>query len=449
MRSATAVLLASLTAVACAGTGDPAEPHDAAAPASALDPIAASYVRLVLALGEHDDGYVDAYYGPEEWRAEALAMHLTLEEIERRATQLLAGLDGLPAVDGAAGDGELGELRRRFLARQLEALVARVDLLQGETMSFDEESQALYDAATPHLGEEHFAPAVAELDRRLAAAGHRTGTLGERLAAYRADFVVPPERLAEAFALAIAACRERTLRHLELPAGESFEVEYVSGRPWSAYNWYQGDYRSLIQVNTELPTHVDRLLHLACHEGYPGHHVFNALLEERLVVARGWRELTVYPLYSPQSLLAEGTADYGLELAFPGAERVAFERDVLYPAAGLDASRAAEYREVMDLVERLAYADNQAARRYLDGEVDAAATRDWLVRHAAMAPERAEQRLRFFDAYRGYVINYTLGEDLVRDYVERRAGDDLAARWAVFESLLTQPRLPSDLADAR
>ena len=111
--------------------------------------------------------------------------------------------------------------------------------------------------------------------------------------------------------------------HLALPPGESFTVEYVTGKSWSGYNWYQGDYRSLIQVNTDLPINIDRAIDLACHEGYPGHHVYNVLLEQHLVRERGWIEYSVYPLFSPQSLIAEGTANYGIEVAFParGAAR--------------------------------------------------------------------------------------------------------------------------------
>ena len=114
-------------------------------------------------------------------------------------------------------------------------------------------------------------------------------------------------------------------------------------KSWSGYNWYQGNYRSLIQVNTDLPIYIDRAIDLACHEGYPGHHVYNALLEKHLVRDRGWVEFSVYPLFSPQSLIAEGTANYGIEVAFPGDERLAFERDVLFPLAGLDPSRRDEY----------------------------------------------------------------------------------------------------------
>src|SRR4029077_3561687 len=159
-------------------------------------------------------------------------------------------------------------------------------------------------------------------------------------------FVIPKDRLSDVFNLAIAECRRRTLAHVTLPAGETFTVEYVTNKSWSGYNWYQGQFRSLIQVNTDLPIYIDRAVDLACHEGYPGHHVYNVLLEQQLVRNRGWVEMTVYPLFSPQSLIAEGSANYGIEVAFPGDERVRFERERLFPAAGLDASRASEYYEV-------------------------------------------------------------------------------------------------------
>jgi hypothetical protein len=186
---------------------------------------------------------------------------------------------------------------------------------------------------------------------------------------------------------------------------------------------------------------------LACHEGYPGHHVYNALLEKHLVRDRGWVEFSVYPLFSPQSLIAEGTANYGIEVAFPGPARVAFEQAVVFPAAGLDPSQAGEYYRVQGLVERLAYAGNEAARRYLNGEIDRVAAAGWLERFALMPRDRAEQRVRFFDQYRSYVINYNLGKDLVRRFVEARPGvtDREARRWEEFEQLLSSPRLPSTL----
>jgi hypothetical protein len=199
-------------------------------------------------------------------------------------------------------------------------------------------------------------------------------------------------------------------------------------------------------VNTDLPIYIDRAVDLACHEGYPGHHVYNALLEKNLMRDRGWTEISVYALFSPQSLIAEGTANYGLDVAFPNDERLEFERDVLYPLAGLDASLAAEYQKVQSIVAGLSYAGNEAARQYLDGKIDRAAAANWLVRYAMSTPQQAEQRTRFFDGYRSYVINYNLGKDLVKQYVESRAGSGGAAkRWEEFVKLISSPRLPSGL----
>src|SRR5580765_6396724 len=141
-----------------------------------------------------------------------------------------------------------------------------------------------------------------------------------------------------------------------LPDGESFTVEYVTNRSWSGYNWYQGNYHSLIQVNTDLPIYIDRAVDLACHEGYPGHHVYNALLEKSLVRDRGWIEFSVYPLFSPQSLIAEGTANFGIEVALPGEARTVFERDTLYPLAGLDPKTAEQYAAVQHAIDKLSYA---------------------------------------------------------------------------------------------
>ncbi|MGE0816054.1 MAG: hypothetical protein AB7O28_02395 [Vicinamibacterales bacterium] len=419
-------------------------------PTSATDQAAAeTYVRLVLALGRHDASFVDAYYGPEALRTEVEQAAWPLEEINKRAAVLEVDLRGLPPVADGAPDAELLRLRRAYLARQLNALRARVSMLQGQRFPFDEESRELYDAVAPRNDEASFQATLDAIGARLGG----TGDLPARYAAFRQAFVVPPDRLDAVFQAAIAECRRRTLSHIALPAGERFTVAYVTDKPWSGYNWYKGNFTSLIEVNTDLPVFIDRAVDLACHEGYPGHHVYNTLLEQHLVRDRGWTEFSVYPLFSPQSLIAEGTANYGIQVAFSDEERRAFERATLFPLAGLDPARVDEYYEVMALVRRLSYAGNEAARGYLDGRMDAARAADWLVRYAMNTPAQAAQRVKFFDAYRSYVINYNLGEDLVKAYVESQAGgrpagtggDDRARRWEAFAGLLSSPRLPSDL----
>jgi hypothetical protein len=405
-----------------------------------MDALAERYVHLVLALGQHDADYVDAYYGPPEWRKEAERMKVSLMEIEAAAADLAGDL---AEVAPAATDEEIVRLRHQYVSRQLDALRARLGILSGRKLSFDDESKAMYDAVAPGHTPQEFEGALAELAARLPGGG----SVLERYDAFRSRFIIPRERLDATFKAALEGCRSRTLEHITLPAEESFTIEYVTNKSWSGYNWYQGNYRSLIQVNTDLPIYADRAIDLACHEGYPGHHVYNVLIEKNLVRDRGWVEYSVYPLFSPQSLIAEGTANYGIEVAFPADERVDFERRVIFPAAGLDPSTAGEYYGVMALVDRLSYAGNEAARRYLNGEIDRMAAVDWLEKYALYTRSRAEQRVRFFDQYRSYVINYNLGKDMVKRSIERQGGtaSNPARRWELFERLLSSPRLPSSL----
>ena len=403
---------------------------------TAVERMAENYVKLVLAVGQHDADYVDAFYGPPEWKKAAEGAKVPLADLKTRTATLIEALqkESEPAE-------EMARLRLHYVRRQLASVHARIRMLEGERLSFDDESKALYDAVAPTLPESHFQEVLAALDKRFPG----SGPLVERYEGYRQAFVIPKDRLDRVFKTAIAACRERTLKHIALPKEESFTVEYVTGKSWSGYNWYQGKFRSLIQVNTDLPVYIDRAIDLACHEGYPGHHVYNAMLEKHLVKDRGWLEFTIYPLFSPQSLIAEGTANYGIAVAFPGDERIAYEQRELFPAAGLDPARAREYYEVQALVDKLAYAGNEAARRYINKEIDAAQAVAWLEKYALMPRARAQQRVRFFDQYRSYVINYNLGKDMVAKYIESKAKGDATRRWQEFEQLLSSPRLPSGL----
>ncbi len=429
--------LAGLVLAAVLGGCDPGRDERGAAPD--LDTVAREYVVLVLAMGEHDPNYVDAYYGPDSLREAARDMNLSVAGIRDAALELAEQAVAAPAAPGDA----LRSLRGPFLEKQLLAVAARADMLLGRTFSFDEETAALYDATSPPRDQAYFDRTLAEIGDLLPG----EGPLPERTSRFRDRFIIPPERLAAVFDAAIEACRERTLAHLSLPGNERFTVEYVTDQPWGGYNWYQGDANSLIQINTDLPIYIDRAVDLGCHEAYPGHHTLMSLVESGLVADRGWIEYSVYPLFSPVSLIAEGTANYGTEIAFPGDSRVRFEREVLFPLAGLDAAEADDYYELEALRARLTYAGNEAARAYLEGRMDRQQASDYLVRNQLVTPEAASKKLDFVDRYRGYVINYNVGRDLVRAYIEREAGDDPERRWAVFVELISSPRLPSDLLE--
>lgn len=406
-----------------------------------MNSIAERYVKLALTVGLYDPDFVDAYYGPETWRPakDETAPQFPAETLRADASGLL---NRLQKIDPSALD-ELDRLRHAYLQKQLSAIAARVDFLSGKKISFDEESQALYDAVAPTHSQEYFERILGELDGTLPGAGE----ISARLENYRKSFIIPMDKLDKVFQLAIDECRQRTQKHIPLPENENFNIEYVTGKSWSAYNWYKGNYYSVIQVNTDLPIYIDQAIDYACHEGYPGHHVYNLLLEKNLMRDRKWMEVCVYPLFSPQSLIAEGSANFGIEVAFPGNERIDFERRVLFPLAGLDPAKTEEYYRLLAMRKRLDYADNEAARQYLDGKVDREAAILWLVKYSLMTRERAERRMRFIEQYRSYVINYNLGQDIVRSYVERNGGtaQQTEKRWELFSRLLSTPQTPSGL----
>src|SRR4029453_4468007 len=399
--------------------------------ADGMNAVAERYAHLVLALGQHDPDYVDAFYGPAEWKTQAEKEKKSLDAIGAEAAELIATLAKIPNP----GD-DLLKLRREYLQKQISALAARVRMLKGEKLKFDDESRALYDAVALTFPDSHFDQIIAQLEAKIPG----KGPLWKRYEEWRKPFVIPKEKLDAVFQLAIKECRARTLAHVSLPLNESFSVEYVTNKPWGGYNWYKGNFHSVIQVNTDLPIFIDRAVDLAAHEGYPGHHVYNSLLDTTPVRERGWVEFSVYALFSPQSLVAEGTANFGRDVAFPTkTERMKFEKEVLFPAAGIDVSRAGEYYAVQDLMKDLSYAANEAARRLINGEVDENTAVQWLQKYAVMEWARAQQRVKFIQRYRSYVINYNLGEDMVRRYIETRSGTDSEKRWGEFEKLMGSP----------
>jgi len=408
-----------------------------------MNNIAEDYVKLVLKIGQHDADYVDSYYGPDEWKPAPLTQtesdSLVLKQLSQKADSLLDELESLSNYKAT----DLEALRHRFLYKQILAAKAKIFMISGGKLSFDEESKALYDAVSPHYSEDQYKEILSKIDNLLP----EKGELSKRVNDYKNQFIIPKEKLDTVFRAAINECRKRTLQHIQLPANENFKLEFVTNKAWGGYNWYKGNSFSLIQINTDLPIFIERAVDIAAHEGYPGHHVYNTLLEQNMYRKNGWAEFCVYPLNSPQSLIAEGSANYGIHVVLPGEERIKFEKEILFPLAGLDPDKADEYYHVLSLLDELDYAGNEAARNYLDGKWNKEKTKNWLIKYSLMSPERAEQKIKFIEKYRSYVINYNLGQDIVKSYVEKNGGtkDNPEKRWRLFEYLLSTPHTASGL----
>ena len=393
-----------------------------------LDTIAERYVKFVLAIGLHHEYYVDAYFGPKEWKIQDKQ---SLEVLLETAKVLYKDLQKIETTE---------KLRKEFLLIHIQSCETFIEQLNGKKISFDEESFLLYNAISPKLNNKDLDVILDELDTLVPG----EGDLNQRMNDFNDKFVIPNDKLDLVFKAAINESRKRSKQYIPLSENENFKIEYVNDKVWSGYNWYKGDSYSLIQLNTDFPMYISRAIDLACHEAYPGHHVFNSLIENHLVKEKGWMEYCVYVLYSPLSLLAEGSANYGIELTFNKKDRMQFEKEVLFPIAGLDAKQADLYYEIQEKMQKLSYAGNMVSQQYLDGIIDKSTAIDLLMKYSLSSKARSTQRLAFIEAHRSYVINYNLGEDIVRDYVENLAKNKShETKWKIFSDLLSNPRTAS------
>ena len=410
----------------------------AATPApSPLDAIAEAFVHLSLEAGEREPGYVDAYYGPAEWQAAAKANPRDVATLAKDADALQAKL---AAIDPASLSPD--ERRRRtFLIGQVRAAQTRLAMMQGKKLKFADEAEALFGVRPTLQPLASYDAALDRLEKMLPG----PGTLAERVGTEAGSFIIPTDKADAVMRAAIAECRARTFKHFTLPKQERIDLEFVKNQPWGGYNWYKGDAHSLVQINTDLPIGMSRAIDLGCHEGYPGHHAYMSLLEEKLIKGRGWIEFSVYPLYSPQSFIAEGSANAGIKLAFPGDEQAEFEARTLYPLAGLAPSKAAKHDAVLKALEDLKGAQLTIQQMYLDGEVNREQAVALLGKYALSGPDLANKSLDFADRYRSYVINYGLGADMVTAALN--AGNPSEqVRWERMVHILSEPTVPSDLA---
>jgi hypothetical protein len=382
---------------------------------SRIDEIAHDYIRLAVALAERDPDSRDYYYGQANWVSDVRDHPPAAAEIQKQAQACIRRLDALPATP-----------RTSFLSGQLRAIAARVDLLKGKHPPFDDEARALFGLAPyPPHDREKANRVRAQINRLLPG----PGTLAKRYAQFDRDFLIPDDVLDQVLERSIEGCRQRALAHVSLPQGESVTVQYVRNKPWDGYSYYQGAFHSVIQVNADFPLTVDRALQLACHEGYPGHHAFNSLAEEKHVRHEHQLEWMVEPTFSPQSLVSEALATNAADLAFSPQDRLAFERDVLFPVAHLDPQSAEKYLQVSRLIGDLDIAQPDIARAYLNGNLEYERAAEALEEQVLM--ENADATLKYVNEYRTYMLAYTQGKEMARVCFARALD-----RWDVFKQLI-------------
>ncbi len=395
---------------------------------SPADPISRAYLRLAFHLERFVPGFIDAYFGPPEWRAEAEAEgKVEPGDLRRDAERLLGDMATLS-----------DELRREWLAKQVTAMHATLRRLQGEVIAFDEELRLLYDIQPQWTDEREFEDALRIIGEVLP--GPAGAPLAERLEAWDEQFAVPADRLMPLFTVARDEVQRRTRQLFALPEGERVALQIVENQPWGAYNWYLGNYCSRVDLNTDLPVRANSMVGLMTHEGYPGHHTEHALKEKLLYREQGHAEACVQLINAPECVISEGIADSAREMIFTDEELDDWLREVFYPQAGLrvDVSRDRALSQARRKLRPLS--GNAAFMLHREGK-DQETVVDYLKRFGARTDKQARQSYRFISnpLYRSYIFTYHVGRDLLARYM---AGSDRLAR---FKTSLEQPLTPSAL----
>jgi hypothetical protein len=386
------------------------------------------YLVLGLRLGRYLDGLVDAYYGPVE-----LAQRVDDEPVPELGALLYDANELILELDAGGGPDEVQ--RRRWLRAQLAGMHTTARKLSGEVVRYVDEVEQCYGVRPRMADEEAIAAAHQRLDELLPG----TGALADRYATWRESQAVPPHLLEPALHSLADDLRERTQRAFGLPDGERVEFALVTDKPWSGFNHYLGDLRSLVEINTDLPVLSPTLGHLVAHEAYPGHHTEHSRKEVGLVRRQQRLEETIFLVGTPQCLIAEGLADLGLEVLV-GERPEAMMVEHLAPLGiPYDAEVVAATGEISELLG--AVRGNAAMLLHEVGRTPDEVV-DYLA-HWALAPRaRAEKAVQFLTdpTWRAYISCYVEGLPLCRHFV---AGDP-----ARFERLLTEQLVPADLADA-
>jgi hypothetical protein len=384
-----------------------------------------------LAVNEHLPGYIDSYFGPQEWEQEAKQIgQLPLTDLTHRADQLAANI---------ADADDLDTQRKDFLARQVTAMRMSLRLLAGETLSLAEEVKALYDIKPTWKDESIALEAHKTLNQILP--GDRS--LNERMDGWKKSLEIPVAKMQEILPFIIERLRELTREKFTLPQGESFTLEFVSDQPWIAYNRYLGECTSRIEINTDLPPQVNGLAVLIAHEGYPGHHTELSIKESSLVRHSDYQEHVLTLINSPSCVISEGIATTALETILPEDELEDWYRQEILPRAGMPHIDAALMMEVDRALKQMAGLWGNAAFMLYDQKKSAREISTYLQRYALDTEQEANHAIKFISnpADRSYIFTYFAGHDLLNELFTRKD------REKYFKRLLEEPVTPSQVRE--
>jgi hypothetical protein len=329
------------------------------------------------------------------------------------------------------------ELPDGWLRDQVQGCATYAHVVAGDAISYTDEVEGSYGVRPVKVSEDVYAAVHAELDELYPG----KGSLRERRDAWRERHLIAGDIAIPVLEDLLPLMRARTEAVLlDLPAGDGVALEPVSDEPWWAFNYYLGDLRSRVVLNTDVPTTGPDLIHLAGHEVFPGHHTEHAVKEQLLIRDQGKIEEAIQLVPTPQAVLSEGIAETGAELVLDAAAKEEAYAVIRRHGGTLVDPQLSE--RISKVAERLRTVGLDAALMIHEEGASVEEAEAYVEKWNLVPADHAKHSVRFVTdpTWRAYVITYSAGRDLCRAYVD---GDP-----AKFRRLLTEHVRIGDLVAA-
>jgi len=393
-----------------------------------LNEFAKSYICLGLRINKHIDGYVEHYYGPPELE------RMVDKEEKLSPKKLLKNYRKLEKLLPKQG---FEKKRYKFLSKTFTAIETTVRMLNGEHLLYLEQSEKLFDMKPVLYDDAYFFNLSSRADKLYKG----EGTLSERIQNYARRRKIPQNQLKPLYKKAIEIARKQSFYMFPnlLPDNEIVLISEVRDQSWAMYNWYLGNFTSRIDIDINKTHFWTNILHLACHEGYPGHHMERTLRDRELYRNKGYFENSILLIYSPEMVISEGIGEIAEFVVFEPTESIRISLEEFCPNPEIE-----DHLEVLIEQSEIRrgfgkFESNLAYLKYVHGLSD-----DELLKYSrdfeVLPDTTIKSILKFIsdELWAPYSIVYQ-GERLITDKFGFRPSP------LNFSRLLTEQTLPSDL----
>ena len=406
-----------------------------------IDIVAEEYVEIVFYLNELSEGELDSYFGSLDFEPDST---ISIEELGFLAEKL----EGQVASISDPFDID----RVNLLSNDLKHLKNLLYFIkEPDGLTFAEEASLLYGLKLQELEDstrlgddgriEFIERPKTDLEKRteevvglIEELLPGQGSLPFRIADFQSKFIVPIDKREEVFKKALSLCREATEKYWEIPEESSLELDWTRDvtTPWHTF---YGNGQSVIKINPLYMGYIGSMIDVACHEGFPGHHIQLSIKEKAAVDrSKSYPEREIVLLRSPLSALLEGAADFAVELAFPPNERLAVEKEILFPLAGLDPASAEKYFRIRRLISELAPATIPTLQAFADEELPRIAASVRLENEFFVSSPMA--LLDHVETFSAYSVGYTLAYQQIKKYVAANSSSR-PDEWAVLKNVIS------------